>query len=532
MELTANYSKQIGEHNFGVLAGHSYQLFTYEMLSGKSNDFITDGFLYNNLGAGNAKRPTVGSSATKSRMASFFGRVNYSFRDRYLLTATIRTDGSSNFAEGNRWGVFPSVAAGWRFLEEDFMSPLKNVLSNGKLRLSYGETGNSNVGDVAYSYYKVKDRNNIFGGSMINGVYLDQLGNGALTWETTREWNVGLDLGFLDGRVNVTAEYYHKNISDLLNERTLLSYNEVNKIIANVGKTQSQGFELTINTTNIRNKNFEWTSDLTFSLYRDKWKERDPNWKPKAYDEYNGWMRYYSGYLSDGLVQPGETIDHMPGALPGQVKIKDIDGYVYEADGSIKVDEHGIPMKTGKPDGKLDDADKVIYGSKDPGYLMGFNNTLRYKNFDFNIYFYGQFDKLSAGSYKKTWISNNVNDLRRGYNQPTSIKDIWSSANPNGTLPGYFQTESAYGTGDYYYEKTWFIRCRNITLGYNIPLKTSKHILSNVRVYFDVNNPFIITPYTGLDPETDVSSDKTDAAQLQWAYPNVRTYSFGLDITF
>ena len=532
MELTANYSKQIGEHNFGVLAGHSYQLFTYEMLSGKSNDFITDGFLYNNLGAGNAKRPTVGSSATKSRMASFFGRVNYSFKDRYLLTATIRTDGSSNFAEGNRWGVFPSVAAGWRFLEEDFMSPLKNVLSNGKLRLSYGETGNSNVGDVAYSYYKVKDRNNIFGGSMINGVYLDQLGNGALTWETTREWNVGLDLGFLDRRVNVTAEYYHKNISDLLNERTLLSYNEVNKIIANVGKTQSQGFELTINTTNIRNKNFEWTSDLTFSLYRDKWKERDPNWKPKAYDEYNGWMRYYSGYLSDGLVQPGETIDHMPGALPGQVKIKDIDGYVYEADGSIKVDEHGIPMKTGKPDGKLDDADKVIYGSKDPGYLMGFNNTLRYKNFDFNIYFYGQFDKLSAGSYKKTWISNNVNDLRRGYNQPTSIKDIWSSANPNGTLPGYFQTESAYGTGDYYYEKTWFIRCRNITLGYNIPLKASKHILSNVRVYFDVNNPFIITPYTGLDPETDVSSDKTDAAQLQWAYPNVRTYSFGLDITF
>ena len=532
MELTASYTKQIGDHNFGVLAGHSYQLFTYEMLSGKSNDFITDGFLYNNLGAGNAKRPTVGSSATKSRMASFFGRVNYSFKDRYLLTATIRTDGSSNFAEGNRWGVFPSVAAGWRFLEEDFMAPLKSVLSNGKLRLSYGETGNSNVGDVAYSYYKLGERNNIFGGSMINGVYLDQLGNNALTWETSREWNVGLDLGFLDGRINVTAEYYHKNISDLLNERKLLSYNEVNKIIANVGKTQSQGFELTINTTNIRNKDFEWTSDLTFSLYRDKWKERDPNWKPSAYDEYNGWMRYYSGYLSDGLVQPGETIDHMPGALPGQVKIKDIDGYVYEADGSIKVDKHGIPMKTGKPDGKLDDADKVIYGSADPGYLFGFNNTFRYKHFDFNIYFYGQFDKLSAGSYKKTWVSNNVNDLRRGYNQPTSVSDVWSSVNTSGTLPGYFQTESAYGTGDYYYEKTWFIRCRNITLGYNIPIKTSKHILSNVRVYFDVNNPFIITPYTGLDPETDISSANSTPSQLQWAYPNVRTYSFGLDITF
>ena len=531
MELTANYTKKVGEHNFGVLAGHSYQLFTYEMLSGKSNDFITDGFLYNNLGAGNAKRPTVGSSATKSRMASFFGRLNYTFKDRYLLTATLRADGSSNFASGERWGFFPSVAAGWRFTEEEFLAPLRNVLSNGKLRLSYGETGNSNVGDKAYSYYKVGN-NNIFGNSMINGVYLSQLGNNVLTWETAREWNVGLDLGFLDGRVNVTAEYYHKVVSDLLNEQTLLSYNEVNKIIANVGKTQSQGFELTINTTNIRNKDFEWTSDLTFSLYRDKWKERDPKWKPNAYDEYNGWMRYYSGYLSDGLVQVGETIDHMPGALPGQVKIKDIDGYVYESDGSIKVDKHGIPMKTGKPDGKLDDADKVIYGSADPGYLFGFNNTLRWKNFDFNVYFYGQFDKLSAGSYKKQWLSNNVNDLRRGYNQPTSISDLWSSSNPNGTLPGYFQTESAYGVGDYYYEKTWFIRCRNITLGYNIPIKTSKHILSNVRVYFDVNNPFTITPYTGLDPETDISSSESAPSQLQWAYPNVRTYSFGLDITF
>lgn len=522
MELTANYTKSLEDHNFNILAGHSYQLFDNEFLSAKNNDFITDGFLYNNLEAGNAKRPSVKSSASKSRMASFFGRVNYSFRDRYLLTATLRADGSSNFAEGNRWGYFPSVATGWRFLEEEFMKPLTTVLSNGKLRLSYGETGNANVGDKAYSYYNV-GFNNVFGGSTTNGVYLSQMGNVELTWETTREWNVGLDLGFLNGRLNVTAEYYHKVVSDLLNERTLLSYNEVNKIIANVGKTQSQGFELTVNSTNVRNKEFEWTSDLTFSLYRDKWKERDPNWKPSSYDKYNGYMRYSAGYLSDGLVQPNENVAHMPGALPGQVKIKDIDGYVYNDDGSIKVDKHGIPLKTGTPDGKLDDADKVIYDSNDPGYLFGFNNTLRYKRFDLNIYFYGQFDKLMSGSYKQKWPSEFVNELRRGYNQPTSVKDIWSSTNPNGTLPSYFQIESAYGTGDYFYDKTWFIRCRNITLGYNVPIKTKKHLLSNVRFYLDVNNPFVITPYDGLDPETD-----TD----RYAYPNVRTYSLGLDITF
>lgn len=522
MELTANYTKSIGDHNLNVLAGHSYQIFDYEFLSAKNNDFITDGFLYNNLGAGNAKRPSVGSSASKSRMASFFGRVNYSFKDRYLLTATLRADGSSNFAKGNRWGYFPSVAAGWRFLEEDFMQPLTNVLSNGKLRLSYGETGNANVGDKAYSYYNV-GYNNILGGSQINGVYLSQMGNADLTWETTREWNVGLDLGFLNGRVNVTAEYYHKVVSDLLNDRTLLSYNEVNKIVANVGKTQSQGFELTINTTNIKNKDFEWTSDLTFSLYRDKWKERDPNWKPNSWDEYNGYMRYSAGYLSDGLVQPGEEVTHMPGVKPGQVKIKDIDGYDYNADGSIKVDKHGIPLKTGKPDGKLDDADKVIYGPNDPGYLFGFNNTFRYKNFDLNIYFYGQFNKLMNGCYKTNWLLTYVNELRRGINQPTSALDIWSSTNPTGKLPSYFQIESPYGAGDYFYDKSWFIRCRNITLGYNIPIKKEKRILSNVRVYLDVNNPFVITPYDGLDPETDTNN---------YSYPNVRTYSLGIDVTF
>lgn len=522
MELTANYTKSIGEHNFNILAGHSYQLFDTEYLSARNNDFITDGFLYNNLGAGNAIRPAVGSSASKSRMASFFGRVNYSFKDRYLLTATLRADGSSNFADGHRWGYFPSVAVGWRFLDEEFLQPLTKVLSNGKLRLSYGETGNANVGDKAFSYYNV-GYNNIFGGSIVNGVYLSQMGNTDLTWETTREWNIGLDLGFLNGNINVTAEYYHKVVSDLLNDWTLLSYNEVNSIVANVGKTQSQGFELTVNTTNIKNKDFEWTSDLTFSFYRDKWKERDPNWKPSSWDEYNGYMRYSAGYLSDGLVQPGEEIPHMPGALPGQVKIKDIDSYVYNDDGSIRVDNHGIPLKTGKPDGKLDDADKVIYGSNDPGYLFGFNNTLRYKNFDFNIYFYGQFDKLTSGSYKSKWISEFVNELRRGYNQPTSVNNVWSSTNPNGTLPSYFQIESAYGTGDYFYDKTWFIRCRNITVGYNIPIKTQKHILSNVRVYLDINNPFVITPYDGLDPETDTEN---------YAYPNIRTYSLGLDVTF
>ena len=524
LELTANYTKHFGDHNITALAGYSFQRFTDEYLSAGNKGFLTDGFLYNNLGAGSFEKPWVGSSATKDEMASFFGRVNYTFKDRYLMTATLRADGASNFAENHRWGYFPSVALGWRFQEEAFMKNF-TVLSNGKLRVSWGQTGNSNIGNKAVSYYGT-GYSYAFGNTLTPGVYLKQLGNPDLKWETTTEWNFGLDLGFFNNRLNVTAEYYNKTVSDLLATQSLLSFQEVGSIAANIGKTQSQGFELTINTVNFNTSKFNWTTDFTFSLYRDKWKERDPNWKPTAYSQYNSPIRYMSGYVSDGLIQAGETVDWMPGSLPGQVKIKDLNGYVYNEDGSVKVDKHGIPLKTGKPDGKLDDADKVIYGNSDPGYLAGLNNTIRYGNFDFNIYFYGQFSVLNNGSYKDLWLSGEactVKNLYRGYNMPTSVKDIWSSDNQTGTQPSFFQSESTYGVGDYFLKKSWFVRCRNITLGYTIPASVLRGVLSNVRVYADVNNPFVISPYKGLDLETDNSA---------FAYPNVRSFTIGVDITF
>lgn len=527
MELTANYSKRFGDHNLNALVGYSFQRFTDESLSAGNSQFLIDGFLYNNLGAGAYPKPSVGSSASKSEMASFFGRINYSYKDRYLLTATMRADGASNFAKNNRWGYFPSVALGWRFTEEEFMQPLTSVLSNGKLRVSFGQTGNSNIGNRAISYYSTGN-NNEFGGTEQVGVYLSQMGNVDLKWETTTEWNVGVDLGFFKNRLNVTAEYFHKVVSDLLSERSLLGFQEVSTIAANIGETQSQGFELTINSTNFNTKNFGWNTDFTFSLYRDKWKTRDDSWKPSAYSVYDSPIRYQYGYLSDGLIQPGETVDWMPGAIPGQVKIKDINGYVYNEDGSVKVDQHGIPLKSGKPDGKLDDADKVIYGSSDPGYLLGLNNTFRWKSFDLNIYFYGQFDLLNSGSYKDLWLTGasgmtGIVNMYRGYNMPVSAKDVWTSDNQSAVRPGYFQDKSTWGIGDYYLQKSWFVRCRNITLGYTIPVNQGRNILSNVRVYFDVNNPFTITPYDGLDLETDNSV---------WAYPNVRSFSLGVDITF
>ncbi len=526
-EFTANYTKAFGNHNLTALVGYSFQKFVRESMAMSNNKFLIDGFLYNNMGAGAAAKPGVGSSASSDEMASFFGRVNYTFLDRYLLTATLRADGASNFAPENRWGYFPSLSVGWRFLDEAFMSPLQGILSNGKLRASYGETGRSNIGNRAISFYAV-GYNNTFGDAESQGVYLQQIGNPSLKWETTGEWNFGLDLGIYDGRINVTAEYFNRTISDLLQQRALQSYNEVSTIWANIGKTQSKGFELTINTQNIATDAFSWNTDFTFSFYRDKWKERDPYWKPAAYSIYDAPIRGSYGYLSDGIIQAGEKVDHMPGSVPGQVKLKDIDGFKYNPDGSIQVDGRNFPIKTGEPDGKLNDADKVFYGSNDPGFLMGLNNTLKWKQFDFNIYFYGQFDKANYGSYKDLWLTGSagmtgIANMYRGYNMPTTAVEVWSHDNTGGTRPGFFQDKSTYGTGDFFKQDAWFIRCRNITLGYTFQMPQTNKVFSKMRVYADVNNPFVITPYDGLDPETDDSV---------WAYPNVTSYSIGLDITF
>jgi hypothetical protein len=445
--------------------------------------------------------------------------------DRYLLQATLRSDGASNFSDKYRWGYFPSVSLAWRFLDEAFLQSLRSALSNGKLRLSYGETGNSNIGNRAIDYYQI-GYNNTFGDTQYKGVYLGQMGNTALKWETTKEFNIGLDVGFFNNRLSLTAEYFDRVIADLLSSRSLLSFYEVGSIAANIGSTQSKGFELTVNSINVSSKDFAWNTDFTFSFYRDRWKDRGPYWKPAAYDFTDAPIRGMYGFLTDGLVQVGESVPWQQGALPGMIKIRDIDGFEYNADGSIKTDENDRFIKTGQPDGKLDDADRVFLGTTDPKYLLGLNNTLRWKNFDLNVYFYGQLGLLKNGTYKDLWLIQGVSDLsvyqiKQNYNMPESMKEAWTHDNQNTTRPGFFQAESSYKTGDYFLKNNWFIRCRNITFGYTVSVKNP--VFSSLRVYADANNPFILTPYQGLDPETDNST---------YAYPNFRTFSLGLDITF
>ena len=528
LEFTASYNKQFaGIHNFNAVAGYSFQKFNKEGVSAGNSDFLSDALLYNALSFGQYTKPWVGSSRSDDEMASFFGRVNYTLMGRYLLTATLRADGSSYFAKGHQWGYFPSVALGWRFSEENFMKDVRSWFSNGKLRLSWGQTGNSSIGYQSISLYNDRDSwgkrfNHGFGGTEYIGFQLTQLGNPNITWETTTEYNAGIDLGFFHNRLNLTVDYFSREISNLLNWRPLQHISEVLSIADNMGKTRSHGLEITLNTTNIDNRDFSWTSDFTFSFYRDRWEERAEGWSPAAYEQYKGAVRSWQGfYVADGLVQPGEEIPYMPNAIAGQIKVKDINGYSYNADGTFKTDEHGLPILTGEPDGKINDADRVYLGSSDPGFILGFNNSFRYKDFDFNIYFYGHFNQWTTGSYYDMWLGS-ISSIDNGRNVPVSASEIWSTDNPTGWRPGYAQMYSTYDAGatTLYMKKCWFVRCRNITLGYNVPVKKG---LSKLRVYADVTNPFMLTNYKGLDMETDDTS---------WAYPNVRSFNFGVEITF
>lgn len=498
MELTANYTKNFGNHSLTALVGYSYQQFNQESVYAGNEDFSTDGFLYNNLQAGAGSKPYVNSAARKSALGSYFVRANYSYLGKYLLTVTLRADGESNFHPDYRWGYFPSISAGWRFSDEKFMKPLSNVLSNGKLRLSYGQTGNSNIGNYMTDSYGVVS-GWVFGNDGYMGTAVTKKGNKKLTWETTSEFNIGLDLGFFDNRISLSAEYYNRIISDLLvNNKTLPIYNEISTIAANIGKTQGRGVELTLSTVNLMNKDWTWNTDFTFYTYKDNWYERDPNWKPAVYESEKDPIRSYYSYIADGLLQVGEKAPAwQPALLPGQIKLKNL------------ADTEASPNA-------LDQYDKVYIGSQDPKCTLGLNNTLRYKNFDFNIYLYGEIGRLRGASYYDAWVVGLGNNLT---NVSKQSLNSYTNSYQDTAVPNLI--ESAYDSGNYYYKKISYLRCRNITLGYTIPI--SKFIANSIRISANVNNPFVFTNWSGVDPETDTGN---------FSYPNVTSFNFGVDISF
>lgn len=505
--VTISYNKYFKEdHSFGIMLGYEYQKFFYDGFSAVASDFFTDAFSSNNLGAGEGI-PTVKSYRNANDLASVFSRLSYNYKEKYLVNVTVRGDGSSNFGAGNKWGFFPSVAVAWRITQEPFMKNVK-WLNSLKLRASFGQTGNSGIGDKAFAYYGNPRFPFMFGiDNIVMPANKIQLENLNLKWETTTEANVAIDFGLFRNRVTGTIEYYNKVVSDLLSTKTMPVYSEIRSVADNIGATQLSGVEFELHTVNI-DKAFRWTTDLNLSSYYDMWKERNPDIPLQPWQGEHDRIRSIYGYIADGIVQVGQDVPHMENELPGNLIYKDVNGF----------DENH--QLTGKPDGKINDADKVCLGSTDPSFSFGFGNTFEYKGFDLTIFFYGMVGRKLLNTNKEKYLLGASRLPEFDNNMMVAVKDVFLHTNQSSTVPGIASNPYP-GYSSYLIEDASFIRLKNITLGYTVPGKVLKNKCS-MRFFLDVQNPWLYTKYTGVDPEFDSLG----------AYPNAKSFSIGLNLSF
>ena len=525
INATATYAHNWnGEHDLSVMAGWEWKKNMWDGHGVVTSDFPTDNALMNNIGTAEMENPNIWSSKGSSQMASFIGRASYTALNRYIVTFNIRVDGSSNFSPQHQWGAFPGVSAAWRISEEPWMQKA-TWLSELKLRGGYGQTGNAGSLTGIRTIYGISRGSYVFDGTLSNGINLSKLGNPDLKWETLSDVNIAIDFGFFKGRLTGTLEFYQRDRTDVIMSKSLMSYNEINTIDYNSQAAyRSRGVELTLHTVNVDTKLFGWTSDICFSYYRNRTVSRDPDFLPAPYqDMVEDWGNVY-GYRTNGLVQPGQDYPHLPNSKPGSINYLDINGFEYEADGKTpRRDAEGRYVLSGKPDGKLDQADIVKLGNNTP-IPFSFNNTFRIWDFDLNIYIYGSLNgyKLNDVLYQSSY---GIADLVYGVNALTQVRNRWTYQNQEGTLPGVAEANSGINpaNSDFFYEKAWFLRLDNISLGYNFPTRWFKGYVKSARIYAAVRNVAVMTPYKGMDPETGNGIG---------AYPNQMSAAIGLSFKF
>ncbi len=529
LDATLNYTKTLKEdHSFSILAGYAYEKTVAENRNIGVKGFSTDLFSFNNLGAAST---ITGISSGKSEniLISVFGRVNYSYLDKYLLTFTLRRDGSSRFGKQYQWGSFPSGALAWRLDKEDFIRNL-DIFSSLKLRLGYGKTGNDQIGNYAALALMSNVRVSFDGAGNTAGTHLNQSTpeNPALKWETTSQYNAGIDMGLFDSRLLVSLDGYYKKTSDLLIRKSLPIYSGFTSGLSNVGSVENKGFEVEVTTRNMV-RVFRWDTRLNVAINRNKVLDIGgggditlTSSKPmgSVSEEQFAVIRKGEplgslyGYVYAGVMQTGEVYAPQPNAKPGDPKFQDVSG----ADG--------------KPDGKIDNYDRAIIGSANPKFIYGITNTFNYKNFDLSIFVHG-----SVGNKLL-----NMSRMNLEWNRTEESLNRWTPTNTNTDIPrnGFYYSKYGGYINSHFIEKASFLRMRNVTMGYTVPANSK--IIQSLRVYGTIENLFTITKYTGWDPEVDTKGYESNSAGGQTAnagagldfnsYPGMRSITVGINLNF
>ena len=557
------YSGMIDKHNFTAMLGQECWASNYDNISVSNTSLPSDAVHNPSLGTAT---PVIGSGFGSSAMASFFTRLTYNYDNRYYGTYTYRYDGSSNFGPDNRWAGFHAVAGSWRFSNESFFKPLAGVVSNGKLRLGWGQTGNANIGGYLWGTSIVK-----MSSSLGTGYRPKNIPNTGIKWESQEQWNVGLDLGFIQDRVNLIVDWYKKVSKDMLMALQLPSYmgtqgntsSRLDPPYGNYGSIENAGVEISLNTHPLVGK-FQWDSDFQISFNKNKLKALTgtANAQIVGYGQWNdvvsvsnvGESLYnFYGYVCDGVYQDFEDLQKSPKpeqypsngvfnrkntVWVGDIKYKDISG------------------PDGKPDGIINEYDKTNLGSPMPKFTFGWTNTFRYKDFDLSVFINGSYGNkvmnylgMQLTHMNSAWENQLQSVTDRARLEPIDANKIYPSgqywyddvtnvkvANPDAVLPraSIQDPNDNDRISDRYIEDGSYVRLKNITLGYTFPGKmVKKWGLNNLRVYANIQNLLTLTGYSGYDPEIGASTQSANVYGLDYGrYPSPTVYSFGLNVSF
>lgn len=519
-ELTVNYEKRIGQdHRINALAGYSAQQERYEGYNFNAGNYA-DNLIHTINAAALLNGP--GAGVEKWSLLSYLARVNYTFKDKYLLTATIRTDGSSRFGANQRYGTFPSAALAWRVSEEDFLKDV-SWISNLKLRASYGRSGNFNIGNYSYSS-NISGSNYSFGGQLANGRVSTSISNRDLTWETSDELDLGIDLSVLRGRVNVTLDYYNRITTGMLYNSEIPFSSGFGSALINEGKIRNRGFEIGVVSNNLVGE-FTWNSNLNISINRNMVlalnDKNDPIYSGRSGEgnfthktEVGKPIGQFFGYVQEGIYKDQEDLDKSPkhnSSVVGSVKYKDVNG-----DGQI------LPF-----------SDFDVIGNSQPDFIYGITNSFGYKGFDFNVVIVGS----QGGQLMKTG-NEFLTNIDGVFNVDRKILNRWRSPqNPgDGVTPTTNGARVIYrDVNSSWIEDASYLRIQNVSLGYNFKqsLIARTGILRTARLYASVQNLAIFTKYSGANPEasTDGSSVLTPGRDFT-NYPLPRMVTIGLNMTF
>jgi TonB-linked SusC/RagA family outer membrane protein len=518
---TANYVKTFNEkHHLNVLLGTEAIGYTFKDLSASREGYSFEDADFMQIGAGTGTRSNSGSK-TQWSVFSLFGKVDYNYADRYLASFTIRRDSNSRFAKDLRAGTFPAFSLAWRPSQEEFF-PQNDVLTDLKIRYSWGQNGNANIPSLypAYSTYIYNTGNGAYdlngtNSSTTSGITLSSSGNPELKWETTTQNNIGLDMQFLNGAVTLSADYYIKKTKDMLTIPPALDVAGENASVwLNTGDMKNNGWEITLGYNSPQYGDFSWSGSFNISQYKNKLITLNSRQDFIGGDQRlipGQPMGVYYGYVCDGIFQNAEQVANhatQSGAAPGRLIYRDLNG-----------------------DGVIDENDRCIIGDPNPDVSLGLNLTFRYKALTLDMFFAGDFGFDIQNHMKRQLLSMNYGSLST--NRSVDILNAWTPTNTDTDIPALSLTddnnESRFST--YYVEDGSYMKMKYLKLGYSLPKKFVQKIgASNLNIYGQVENVFTLTKYTGLDPE--ILPGEYGARIDNGAYPRPRTFTIGLNLQF